>query len=431
MYHRGHPILVRITCSLIALSLGSLACNLGAAPEAGRPATTEEVRQPATATAIPPSPTLPPPTATPSPTPTATPLPSPTPTIVAAVPGYVILTDISEDDPYYAAVEKLQIYRAAEIIRFEDEVHRVQEALRALAPNFMAVVIRPERMEEGFAFEVFQLAKGLKGGFDTDVAYGFITGATAEEAVAYVEKVITYEQEGTQLSPVARTLWRTGKGSVSGGAEGAANEVTQDAVDLMAELGFQSERIDLDQLQKEDILEEAKETSLLFLYLHGMPNFVECGLNCQGDAIMAEDTAEMSHVRMVISSSCYTGSIHTWYPQHIESPETYEARAAQIDPSESIAMGFLRHSAIAYIGHMCMWGSNTWPLTLLEALVDNPDLTLGEMMVTWYDLPSGPSIIHESAAQDIVGMDNNRFYFAAMVLYGDPALRLYFPESSD
>jgi hypothetical protein len=46
------------------------------------------------------------------------------------------------------------------------------------------------------------------------------------------------------------------------------------------------------------------------------------------------------------------------------------------------------------------------------------------MLVAWYNIPPGPSIIEESPAEDLIGMDRNRFYFAAMVLYGDPALRI-------
>ncbi len=421
---RRHPVLFRIATILILLGFTSLACNMGAALNEAAPTSAEPQMEPHTATEAPPSATLRPPSATPSPTPTATPI------IVAAVPGYVILTDIDEDDPYYAAVEKLRIYRAAQIVRFEYDVAQAKGALRELAPDFMAVVIRPERMEEGFAFEVFQLAKDLEGGFDTDVAYGFITGATAEDSVAYVERVIAYEQADEQLAPAARTLWRTGAGSVSGGAGGLADDVTQDAVDLMAQLGFQAGRVDLDPLGKDEIMAEVEDASLLFLYLHGMPNYVECGLTCQ-DAIWPQDAAEMLDVRLVLSSACYTGSVQTWYPQHIESPETYEARAEQIDPADSVALSFLRHGALAYVGHMCMWGSNSWPLTLLQALVDDPDITLGEMMLAWYDTAKGPNIIQESAAPDIIGMDNNRFHFAAMVLYGDPALQINFPAPGD
>ncbi len=419
---RRHPAIVHISMVLLLLGLGGLACNMGAALNEETPASIEPGLE--TSTEAPPSPTLPPPSATSSPTYTATPI------IIAAVPGYVILTDIAEDDPYYAAVEKLRIYRAAEIVRFEDDVAQAKTALRNLAPDFMAVVIRPERMEEGFAFEVFQLAKDLEGGFDTDVAYGFITGATAEDTVAYVEKVIAYEQENAQLAPAARTLWRTGAGSVSGGAGGLADDVTQEAVDLMTRLGFQAGRVDLDPLGKDEIMTQIEDASLLFLYLHGMPNYVECGLTCQ-DIIGPEDVAEMHDVRLVLSSACYTGSIQTWYPQHIPAPETYAARAEQLDPADSIALSFLRHGALAYVGHMSMWGSNSWPLTLLQALVDDPDITLGQMMVTWYDTAEGPSIIQESAAPDIVGMDNNRFNFAAMVLYGDPALQINFPVLND
>jgi hypothetical protein len=123
--------------------------------------------------------------------------------------------------------------------------------------------------------------------------------------------VRSIEREENLLNPIARTLWRSGQGSVSGGSEGLANEVTQNAVDRMTGLGFQAERVDLDQLTKEEIMQEVEHVGTLFLYLHGMPNLGECGLNCQGDTIMAQDTSAMPKFRLVLSSSCYTGNIHT------------------------------------------------------------------------------------------------------------------------
>jgi hypothetical protein len=33
--------------------------------------------------------------------------------------------------------------------------------------------------------------------------------------------------------------------------------------------------------------------------------------------------------------------------------------------------------------------------------------------------------------QRLIGMDNNRLYYAAMVLYGDPAARLQIPAISE
>ena len=106
---------------------------------------------------------------------------------------------------------------------------------------------------------------------------------------------------------------------------------------------------------------------------------------------------------------------------------SYTDRAQEIDPVESIALNFLRHGAIGYVGHLCMWGSYVYPLTMMQALAENPDLSYGEMLLVWYNLATGPQPITTSAAADIIGMDNNQFYYAAMILYGDPAVAIQLP----
>ncbi len=72
-----------------------------------------------------------PPTATPPPTSTATPMPPP--------PGYVILTDIPPDDPFWAAVQRLREYRAADIVSFDSDVSEAADTLHALSAQFVAV----------------------------------------------------------------------------------------------------------------------------------------------------------------------------------------------------------------------------------------------------------------------------------------------------
>jgi hypothetical protein len=346
---------------------------------------------------------------------------------VAPVEGYVILTDLDPSDDYYAAVEKLAAYRQAEILIFEDDISELLPELQALTPEFMAIVTRPERIEEAFAFEVFMLAKDIQPGFETDAAYGFITGITAEDAVAYVDNLALYERGLLTQNDNFLVLWRTQAGAVSDGAEGMANDTTQNAVDLMSGLGFSSQRVDMDAITKSETLAAASEAGFLFVFAHGAPHMIECGVNCQGDAIMAGDIPEFEQTRFVVSSACYGGVVHTWYNQSMSGAASYDDRVQQADPAESIALNFLRQGAIGYIGHLCMWGSNNWPLRLMEALEQNPDLTYGQMLQAYYNQVTQPQPITASAAADLIGMDNNRFYYAAMVLYGDPAAHLQMP----
>jgi hypothetical protein len=358
-------------------------------------------------------------------TPTAE--PTATATTVAPVEGYVIMTDLDPGDDYYAAVEKLAAYRQAEIVTFGEDVSAVLPELQALSPRFLAIVTRPERIEEGFAFEIFTLAKDIQPGFETDAAYGFITGITAEDAVAYVDNLALYERDLMPQNENFLILWRTHSGSVGGGLEGLGNQTTQDALDWMTGLGFTSRRVDMDSITKPETLSAGAEAGFLLVFAHGMPNMIECGVNCQGDAILAEDIPSFETTRFVVSTACYGGVAHTWYNQSMQDVASYSDRAQHTDPVESIALNFLRQGAIGYVGHLCMWGAYTWPVTMMQALSENHDLSYGEMLQAWYNMSTGPSPINDSAATDIIGMDNNQFYYAAMILYGDPAVRIQLP----
>ncbi|MGD8822928.1 MAG: C25 family cysteine peptidase, partial [Anaerolineales bacterium] len=370
-------------------------------------------------------------TPSPSATITATLEPTATPTTVAPVDGYVILTDLDPEDAYYAAVDKLAAYRQAEVLTFGGDITTLLPELQSLNPEFMAIVTRPERIEETFTFQVFMLAKEIQPGFETDAAYGFITGITAEDAVAYVDNLALYERGLLNQNENFLVLWRTQAGSVSGGAEGMANDTTQAALDLMSGLGFASQRVDMDSITKSETMEAASQAGFVFVFAHGAPNMIECGLNCQGDAIMAADIPAFEQARFVVSSACYGGVVHTWFNQSMSGVASYSERVQQADPAESIALNFLRNGAIGYIGHLCMWGSNNWPLTLMETLSQNPDLSYGQMLQAYYNRATQPLPITASPAADLIGMDNNQFYYAAMVLYGDPAVRIQLPDISE
>jgi len=53
------------------------------------------------------------------------------------------------------------------------------------------------------------------------------------------------------------------------------------------------------------------------------------------------------------------------------------------------------------------------------------------MLVAWYNIPPGPSIIEESPAEDLIGMDRNRFYFAAMQVVSPELRRTVFRSLND
>ena len=338
----------------------------------------------------------------------------------------MVVTSGAPGDQYYEAALRLSEYRDGDVITFRGNPRTAEDALRAAEAQYVAFVIPPELMNEDLAWEVFQLAKEMDEDFDTDFAYGFITGITPEDVMQYIDNVVTYEAGQTELNPEFRVIWRTGEGAISGGAGGPADDDTLAAVDLFAGLGFDSIRLDGDQLTKEELLAQISQSGVLFFNLHASPTWFEVSRSDDGsEGISADDIPALERDLFIFHSGCYAGAVNKWYNQGMSPPPSYDQRARYVESDGSLGLNFLRNGTLAYVAHLCMWGPGGWSVRIMEELVANPSLTMGELMATWYNRPSGPSIVEQSAAADLIGMDNNRFYYAAMVLYGDPALRIF------
>jgi hypothetical protein len=122
----------------------------------------------------------------------------------AAVPeeaqqsNYVIVLDETPAGlPYKPAAEALTQLRApaARLPLALDGLGPVFEKLKQLKPRFVAFVVPPSRIEDNFVGEVFERASRLKEGPELDFAYGYITGATPEDAVALVRNTGRAEQD--------------------------------------------------------------------------------------------------------------------------------------------------------------------------------------------------------------------------------------------
>ena len=109
---------------------------------------------------------------------------------------YVILTDLPQEDPYYVAVTRLQQYRAARIVPFRGSCLGAElQSVRELGPQFVAIVVRPHTIDINFAYDVLEFSSRLDEDPFPDFAYGFITGATADDAVGFVDNIIRAERE--------------------------------------------------------------------------------------------------------------------------------------------------------------------------------------------------------------------------------------------
>ncbi|HRY31943.1 MAG TPA: T9SS type A sorting domain-containing protein [Bacteroidales bacterium] len=116
---------------------------------------------------------------------------------------YLVLTSVNESDPYYAAALQVAAYRNAQIVHFHpDSLDELLPVLVNLEPRYAAIVIKPTELEINFIRKFLMMSTSLDGDPFTDFSYGYITGATAADALAFVNRIIQAEADGIQDYPL-------------------------------------------------------------------------------------------------------------------------------------------------------------------------------------------------------------------------------------
>jgi len=109
--------------------------------------------------------------------------------------SYAILTNLSNSDPYFKAVELLREFRSAKIIRFDsNHLDKAIDPLKRIQPVFVAIVVKPDTLDLNFAYDILEMSFKLDEDPFTDFVYGFITGATADDTERFVTNIIRAEE---------------------------------------------------------------------------------------------------------------------------------------------------------------------------------------------------------------------------------------------
>lgn len=111
-------------------------------------------------------------------------------------PGsYVVLAGTGEGDRYHEAAEALAAFRGGEVVTFDPaDVEAVEADLAGRRARYVAVVVRPEDMDVNLVRRVLLMSTRMDDDPFCDFAFGFITGATGDEAVDLVERIIAFEE---------------------------------------------------------------------------------------------------------------------------------------------------------------------------------------------------------------------------------------------
>ncbi len=346
---------------------------------------------------------------------------TPAPAAPPETSTYAILTNITNpQDPYYQAIAELQRLRNGRVIRFEGTVRSAVSELKAMRPHYMAVAVKPEMIEELFAYDIFTLAKEITASTGVDLAYGFVTGATAGDVLGYIQRIENWEREGKAKKATFRAYFSTSEGAFGGGLGTWGDKLTQDELKVFTGLGMDSKRTDVSKVDDALIVSDLQKAQRLYLhfFVHGSPTKLE--------EIRVDKVIGLGYPSVVFNSGCYGGCIGKWYNQSApDMMENYRSKAVQIDSSKTIALQFLKSGCMAYFGHMRMTGSDLWVAAMTDFLAVTPTATAGDLTLAWYKQAGlSKKGKDEQCPKDLAGFDCNLFNYSTVILVGDPAIRI-------
>jgi hypothetical protein len=331
--------------------------------------------------------------------------------------NYVILTNIANaQDPYYAGIVELQKLRNGRIVRFEQTAISALPELITLRPRYIAVLVKPEVIDEFFAYDIFCLARETGNKTGLDVTYGFVTGDTAQNLLSYIQRLKSWEFDSRTKKPVFRAYFSTLKGALGGTAGGWGDKQTSGELNIFTNLGINSQRIDVTQLDDTAIIADLQKFQLLYLHflLHGSPTTLEY--------LPVAKIISLGCPSVIFNSGCYGGCVGKWYDE--SDPKATQNKAIKVAVSQSLAMRFLNSGCIAYFGHMRMTGSNLWVTDMTDVLANSPSATAGDLALAWYKKAEQPQKIK---AEGYPAEQNSEQYlsnFSTVILIGDPAVRV-------
>ncbi|MCF8370220.1 MAG: T9SS type A sorting domain-containing protein [Bacteroidales bacterium] len=122
----------------------------------------------------------------------------------AQTQDYVVLTTIMDTtDAYYEVVHAVEYYRNAPVIQFSaSNINGLLPVLSILQPRYAAIVVKPLELDINFVRKFLMMSTQLDSDPFSDFSYGFITGATGQDALDFCDQIIYAETHGIQNFPL-------------------------------------------------------------------------------------------------------------------------------------------------------------------------------------------------------------------------------------
>ncbi len=318
--------------------------------------------------------------------------------------GHVVLTNLADDDPYHAAARKLARLRKAKILRFARLTDLTQK-LRQLGPTYATFVLRPETIDINFHYRVLAWAAALDDDPFVDLAYGFLTGQTAADLSAWIDRIAAAQER-----PLPRKLLEFGPSSIDQFRPNSEPWIK----------GFETATLHhkgLDRIKARAT--DLRGCGILRYWGHGAPERIV-------DSLRAADLKKLElGPAIVFGGACYTGVVRRSYDRSLGKAKV---QGRDLEPEDSFCLQLLKQVK-AFFGALDPDHGIT-AMQEFERLMTTGD-SLGRAVKHGYDLlvlsgrgklPLHPYV--DGAVRKRLPVEQIMLRgAAARVLFGDPSMR--------
>jgi len=251
----------------------------------------------------------------------------------------LILSSVTAEREYARAIVLLkELHPDAATATFApNDLNSAKKVLLKQRPRYVILVLRPDELDVNFAWGWLTLCTELNDDPLVDVRTGIITGASARDAAAFVER-ISAAVNGKNTLP-ARFVDNMGPNMQAG-----KKDFLQQAGSFMIPgLGG---RLDLSVISHgseaftEKHLDSMNGAGWVHFGGHGSPERIDDGL--RGTLVASLKLAPS----VVFNGACYTGVTYRWYDQFNAGGKVAEKTVAAAD---CFCLNTLRTDAIAYL----------------------------------------------------------------------------------
>jgi hypothetical protein len=332
---------------------------------------------------------------------------------------YLILATSSASKSYGKAIANAkELHPAAAYDTFAaDDFEGALKLLKAHQPRYALLFIEPQELDVNFAWQWLTLTTQVNADPFVDVRTGFITGATPDDAAAFMQRIAAAVAGRVKLpglfmdnlgpnSQAAKSAFQSFPGNLM--IPVIDKRLACLAISHGAE-GFSDER-----------LTSMQGAGLVHLGGHGSPDRVDDGVRGSQASRLALSPC------IVFNGACYTGVTQRWYDQVTADGKVAQKTVAAVD---CFCLNLLRNRAVAYLA--ALHPDHGMPVYQEMEFLAFTGAPLGDVIKYTHDgviLGAGghlPRFEHLAGGMPVPQWTGEQVMLkgtAARVLFGDPSL---------